>query len=266
MTAIGPRGPSLPVACAVSPRGPCRELCSFALGGSHSIWLPRPCQCLCGVDLRSCSVLSLSFPPGTEGRLPSPAPLAPPPPRPPGRGSVGYFTCPFSPDTRILSSLAVSSLVRWTQLATGRRPERYGRKCQWARPAYAFPRKAVGRSVTWPHPRSIALTPPSPPHPRDPTVTPVQLCAGGCWGADRRELVPADRRVGGAAASLSVWTRVRPGARARARARVQASAPSGQQPPTRRFLFPPRPVAGGAAHPAARGECSERTLRGTPGL
>lgn len=72
--------------------------------------------------------------------------------------------------------------------------------------------------------------------------------------------MPADRRVGGAAASLSVWTRVRPGAR------VQASAPSGQQPPTRRFLFPPRPVAGGAAHPAARGECSERTLRGTPGL
>lgn len=70
---------SLPVACAVSPRGPCRELCSFALGGSRSIWLPRPCQCLCGVDLRSCSVLSLSFPPGTEGRLPSPAPLAPPP-------------------------------------------------------------------------------------------------------------------------------------------------------------------------------------------
>lgn len=201
--------------------------------------------------------LALARPPGT-----------PPPPRPPGRGSVGYFTCPFSPDTRILSSLAVSSLVRWTQLATGRRPERYGRKCQWARPAYAFPRKAVGRSVTWPHPRSIALTPPIPPHPRDPTVTPVQLCAGGCWGADRRELVPADRRVGGAAASLSVWTRVRPGARARARARarVQASAPSGQQPPTRRFLFPPRPVAGGAAHPAARGECSERTLRGTPGL
>lgn len=183
MTAIGPRGPSLPVACAVSPRGPCRELCSFAHGGSHSIWLPRPCQCLCGVDLRSCSVLSLSFPPGTEGRLPSPAPLPPPPP---GRGSVGYFTCPFSPDTGILSSLAVSSLVRWTQLARGRRPERYWRKCQWARPAYAFPRKAVGRSVTWPHPRSIALTPPSPPPPGPHSHSCATVCRRVLGGRQER--------------------------------------------------------------------------------
>lgn len=77
MTAIGPRGPSLPVARAVSPRGPCREGSPFALGGSHSMWLPRPCQRLCGVDLRSCWILSLSSPPGTEGRFTSPVPPAP---------------------------------------------------------------------------------------------------------------------------------------------------------------------------------------------
>lgn len=59
----------------------------------------------------------------------------------------------------------------------------------------------------------------------DPTVSGVQLCAGGWWGADRRELLPVDPRVGGAAATLSVCTRVRPRARARARARFRPRHP-----------------------------------------
>lgn len=124
------------------------------------------------------------FSAGDRGPLALARPPAPPPP--PGRGSVGYFTCPFSPDTRILSSLAVSSLVRWTQLARGRRPERYWRKCQWARPAYAFPRKAVGRSVTWPHPRSIALTPPSPPPPGPHSHSCATVCRRVLGGRQER--------------------------------------------------------------------------------